>query len=317
MGSVYITDYISNPQIEKGILGDRLSSEANEYVEVLLVWHQLIDDAFLEQFPRLKGVVRYGVGYDAIDLGAIERRGLVLCNTPDYGTDEVSDTALGMLLTITRGIHQYDFNARTYQQGWQENTLPHLKRSSETQVGVMGAGRIGTAFARKASAVGFKVKFFDPFQSPGYEKAIGIPRVNDVEELLNQSDVVSLHIPANSETSKMVDKSFLNKMKYGSSLINTARGELINDLDEVLQKLSDGSLQSIAFDVMPDEPPLKTSLYKEWKERTEMSARIIINPHTAYYTAESFIEMRTKASKNALRILNGVQPENILIDGRS
>ena len=90
---------------------------------------------------------------------------------------------------------------------------------------------------------------------------------------------------------------------------------MINDLDEVLQKLSDGSLQSIAFDVMPDEPPLKTSLYKEWK-KDQMSARIIINPHTAYYTAESFIEMN-KASKNALRILNGVQPENILIDGRS
>ena len=109
-------------------------------MEVLLVWHQLIDDSFLEQFPRLKGVVRYGVGYDAIDLGAIERRGLVL-QYADYGTDEVSDTALGMLLSITRGIHQYDYSAEPTSKAGKD-TLRHLKRSSETQVGVIGAGKV-------------------------------------------------------------------------------------------------------------------------------------------------------------------------------
>ena len=112
--SVYITDYVSNPDIEEIVLPG-LITQCKETAEVLLVWHQKIDSNYLDQFPKLKGIVRYGVGFDAIDLDAVNSRGVVFCNTPDYGTDEVSDTAIGMIMSITRGIVRYDYFCRNYK----------------------------------------------------------------------------------------------------------------------------------------------------------------------------------------------------------
>ena len=132
---MYITDYVDNPDIEREVLGDIVSQDKNT-AEVLLVWHQRIDKEYLDLFPSLKGVVRYGVGYDAIDLKAIKDRGIVFCNTPDYGTDEVSDTAVGMILNITRGISRYDHLCRFYtDNSWQENTITSLKRNNQITIG--------------------------------------------------------------------------------------------------------------------------------------------------------------------------------------
>ena len=149
MAKVLITDYINDHNVESEILGDDVTLKVSEEVEVLLVWHEKITEEFLNQFPNIKGVVRYGVGFDAIDLDAIKRKGIFFCNTPDYGTDEVSDTAIGMLLNLTRGIHVYDFQCKDYNDdSWQENIIPSLRRSSDMVLGVIGAGRIGGSLIR-------------------------------------------------------------------------------------------------------------------------------------------------------------------------
>ena len=154
MSKVYITDYIKDPYIEKEILGSNLSTSSNKDIEVLLVWHERIDSDYIDQFPNLKAVVRYGVGYDVIDLRVLREKKIVFCNTPDYGTDEVSDTAVGMILNVTRGISRYDVNCRNYENNlWQENTIIPLKRSSQMTVGVVGAGRIGGSILRKLKAI--------------------------------------------------------------------------------------------------------------------------------------------------------------------
>lgn len=311
---VYITDYVREPDIEKGILGDLLLAEPSAEVKVLLVWHQNINHDYLSQFPGLVGVVRYGVGFDSVDLKEVGRRGIVFCNTPDYGTDEVSDTALAMAMQIVRGINVYDQKCRGYRGSWQENILVNLRRTSEVKIGVIGAGRIGTAFMRKAAAIGFNVSFYDPFKESGYEKAIGVKREQDIDQLLACSDLVSLHIPLNHETRGIVDDRFLSKMKPGASLINTARGELVEDLDMLYDALADGLLHSVALDVLPDEPPRSGKLINSWRNCDELAARIVINPHTAYYSVESFLEMRRKASENAKRIVSGERPFNIIVD---
>jgi len=314
-GLVYITDYITDPDIEREVLGTRLASEPNEMVRVLLVWHQKIDADYLNQFPNLTGIVRYGVGYDAIDLHEIRKRNLVFCNTPDYGVDEVSDTALTMTMNICRGVNVYDTRCREYQSGWQENILPNLRRTSQVTLGIVGAGRIGSALARKAKAVGFQVQFFDPYKASGYEKAIGVDRKLSLRELLASSDIVSLHLPLNSETAGFVDGNFLSSIKKGASIVNTARGELIADLDEIYQALTDGTLFSVALDVLPEEPPSRGKLVDEWRSRGTLSDRIIICPHTAYYSQEAFIDMRTKASQNANAIIDGNSPLNVIVNG--
>lgn len=318
MSKVYVTDYIDDPYLEKEILNGNFSENPTPDVEVLIVWHQRIDAEYLNQFPNLKGVIRYGVGFDSIDLKEIKNRRLVFCNTPDYGTDEVSDTALAMMLSLLRGVFAYNSFCKKYSDNsWQENTIPELRRVSSLILGVVGAGRIGTALMRKAKALGMSVLFYDPYKESGYEKAIGVGRCYDLSNFLKQCDVISIHTPLTSETTAIVDAEFINRMKPGSVLINCSRGEVIKDLDIIYEALKSKQLASVALDVLPDEPPIDCDFINAWRAPdNELSHRIIINPHTSYYTQESYNEMRVKAAENAKRILDGIEPLNIIVDGR-
>ena len=317
MSKVFITDYIDNPILEKEVLGGEVTTEFNDEAEVLLVWHQKIDKKFLDNFPKLVGVVRYGVGFDNIDLEEIKRRGLVFCNTPDYGTDEVSDTALGMILNLTRGVMSYDSFSRNYFDSWQENTITNIRRSCSLKLGVIGAGRIGTALIRKAREISFDISFYDPYKDSGYEKAIGVRRHSSLKNLLNDSDVISIHTPLTNETQEMVNSDFFAEMKKGSFLINTARGEIVASLDNVYDALLDGTLEGVGLDVLPEEPPKESKLIDAWRVRdTKISHKILINPHTSYYSQESYKEMRIKAASNAKRIIDGLNPINIIASGR-
>ena len=209
---LYITDYIKDPDIEKkvaqsydvGILTGDLNRSDRKLVQGLLVWHQRIDEQFIKKFPNLKIVVRYGVGFDQIDLDLLSRRRIAFANTPDYGTDEVADTTLAMILNGCRGITQYQAMIPTLTEGsWQENTIGGLERIKEQSLGIIGLGRIGTSVALKSRSLGFNVAFHDPNLPSGYEKSISCRRYNDLTELLNHSDVVTIHTPLNSNTQKL------------------------------------------------------------------------------------------------------------------
>ena len=126
-----------------------------------------------------------------------------------------------------------------------------------------------------------------------------------------------MHTPLTNETKFMIDDNFINNMKYDSILINSSRGEVIKDLDVIYRALNSKKLYAVGLDVLPDEPPKDCDLIRAWKSHDrELAHRIIINPHTSYYTQESYTEMREKAAENANRILNGVKPLNIIKDGR-
>jgi len=183
-------------------------------------------------------------------------------------------------------------------------------------LGVVGAGRIGTALIRKAKALGMNIAFIDPYKDSGYEKAIGVNRYYNLSDFLAQCDVVSMHTPLTSETRDMIDDSFIDSMKQDSILINSSRGGVVKDLDIIYEALRSGKLSAVALDVLADEPPINSKLIDAWRNRNnKLSHRIIINPHTSYYSKESFTEMRVEASKNAKRILDGVQPLNIIVEG--
>jgi C-terminal binding protein len=314
MSKVLITDYIRDPDVERQILGDALVSEPSEDVAVLLVWHQHIDDAYLERLPGVRGIVRYGVGYDMLDLDCLARRGIVACNTPDYGTEEVADTAVAMALNIARGISRYDALARDVRDGsWQENILPSLRRTSEVTLGVLGAGRIGGSVILRANALRFRTVFYDPYKERGHEKVLGARRVDSLDELLTESDILSIHVPLNAETAGMIDERFVANMKPGASLINTARGAIVKDLEVFHEPLRTGRISCVALDVLPEEPPPDTPLLFAWRAREKwLEGRLLINPHTAFWSPEAFLEMRSKAAWNARRILSGEVPHNIL-----
>ena len=314
MSRVYITDYVERPDVERAVLGDALADGPGEAVEVLLVWHERIDDAYLDRFPNVRGVVRYGVGYDSLDLDALGRRGVVACNTPDYGTEEVADTAVAMTLALTRGVARYDSLCRRYADGsWQENTLPEVRRLRETTLGVVGAGRIGGSVLLRARALRFETVFYDPYQPRGHEKMLDARRVDTLDELLAASDVVSLHAPLSDETRGLVDADFVDAMRPGSFFVNTARGGLVSDLEVFHEPLRSGRLAGVALDVLPEEPPAESPLLAAWRRREPwIDGRLIINPHAAFYSAAAFHEMREKAAANALRILSGQAPFNVV-----
>ena len=317
MNNIYITDYIDDPIIEREILGDELAKEYNDKIKILLVWHEEINSSYLSKYKELVGIVRYGVGYDLVDLDAIRDNGIIFCNTPDYGVDEVSDTAISMIMNFQRGVYHYDVIAKGINdKSWQENRLHHIQRTSTRKLGIIGAGRIGSSVIRKARSIGFQTFFYDPYKEQGYDKSLGCGRFNSLEELIAESDIISIHADLNNETRGMVDESFLDLAKDGFILINTARGEIFKDLDIIHESLKSEKMYALGTDVLPVEPPTDCLLIDAWRSNESfLNGRLIINPHSAFYSKQAFIEMRKKAAENSLRILNQDMPFNVIASG--
>ena len=310
---VGITDYITAPaDIEQAafpeagfcFLKDWQESEENHQqwrdVEAILVWHLPLNGPAIDQLTNCKIVVRYGVGYDLIDAAALKAKGLVLCNTPDYGTEEVADTACAMILSIQRKVISYHHACRHYTIGWQEHILKPQQRTSEQALGLIGVGRIGTAVINRMKPFGYQILGYDPYQPSGHEKAVGYRRVHSLGELLSQSDIVTVHCPLTEETRHMINSDSLQMMKPGASLVNTARGQIIDDLDCIENALKSGRLGQVGLDCLPDEPPRPHPLLTAWRnDEVWLAGRLFINPHAAYYSESAWYEMRYKAAETA------------------
>lgn len=313
MPKIAITDYFTECSLEAEVLGKLVGIGPDSETEILLVWHEHINSHYLKNFPKVRGVQRYGVGYDTIDLDYLLSKGIICANNPDYGTDEVSDTAVAMILNIARNVFHYNNLAKTYFNNWQENINPHIKRNSDTTIGIIGAGRIGGSVVLKCKALKFDVVIFDPYKERGYEKMLGCRRVETLEELLVQSDIVSIHTPLNSETKGLIDEGFIQQMKKGASLVNTARGGLFNGLNLILKALENHRLFSVAIDVLEKEPPIDEPLIQAWRiSRFDINGRLIINPHTSYYSQASYRELRINSATNALKMFLRQTVFNIL-----
>ncbi len=313
MPKIAITDYFSEDSVEREILGDLVGIGPNSDTEVLLVWHEHINEGYLRNFPSVRAVQRYGVGYDTLDIPYLLGKEIICCNNPDYGTDEVADTAVAMIMNIARGISQYNNLAKGYEKVWQENINPIIKRNSETVIGVIGAGRIGGSVVLKCNALKFRTIIYDPYKERGHEKMLGTQRVDDLEELLAIADIVTLHAPLSVKTKGLVDEHFIKSMKHGASLVNTARGGLIKNLNILLDGLLSGQLNQVGLDVLVHEPPIPEPLIDLWRSGDpEIAGRLMINPHTSYYSQEAYLELRRNAARNALRLLEGKAAYNVL-----
>jgi len=276
--------------------------------DALLVWHWVVDAETVGLLDRCRIVVRYGVGYDLVDVAALAARDIPFCNTPDYGTEEVADAACGMILAIQRQLLAYDRACRRYDDGWQENLLRPQHRTSARTVGVVGVGRIGTALVNRLKPFGYRILGYDPYKPSGHEKAVGYERTDTLDDLLAEADIVTIHCPLTEETRGMIDAAFLGRMKPGSALVNTARGRILADLDCLEEALRSGHLAYAAMDVLPDEPPQDHPLLAAWREDAEwLRGRLLITPHVAYYSEEGWYEMRYKAARTA---------RMYLVDGR-
>ena len=324
---VLITDFISEPlDIEREILGDlaevtALGAEREpelagriEEADIIVMYHLLsIGRATIERLKRCRFIVRGGVGFDNVDRIAARERGIDVANVPDYGTEDVADTAIAMMTTLTRGVHLFNSRLQRGQGPWHYSQGAPIRRLRGRTCGIVGIGRIGTAAALRAKALGMDVVFYDPYAPQGMDKALGLRRADALEDLLRQAHVVSLHCPLTDETRHLMNRTSLGLMPPGGFLINTARGAVV-DPAAVLEAITSGHLAGAGLDVLPEEPPDDESpLLKAWRDPAHPAHdRLILNPHAAFYTEEGLADMRIKSSHNVLRVLLGQKPWNVV-----
>ena len=259
----------------------------------------------LPLLDKCRIVVKTAVGFDDVDIEAFGKLGIPVCNVPDYGTREVADHAIALMMTLTKSIAFHDESLREDPiKNWRPALNPYGRRMSECTFGVVGLGRIGTTAMRRAKAFDMDCVFYDPYQPSGLELALGIRRVDSLAELMGQSDIVSIHTPLNDETRKLIDASAFAAAKRGMIVINTARGPII-DLDALFDAMKDGTVLAAGLDVLPDEPAnLSAPLIAAWHRNEEwIKHRLVVTPHSAFFTPESVRDIRAFAARTAARYL--------------
>ena len=269
-------------------------------LDAMLVWTPAIDESIAAKLEECKILVRYGVGYDKIDLAALAQQGIAFSNNPEYGPEDVADTAMAMLLALQRRIVEHDCRARTYRDGWQENHLSPMRHSRHCRVGIVGLGRIGSSLSLRLKPFGYKVMAYDPYVSNGMYRALDVERATSLAELLSQVDILSMHCPLTAETRGMINAQTLAAAEPGLIFVNTARGPLIDNLDVIETGLRSGQLAAAGLDVLPEEPPLDHPLIAAWRESADwLQGRLLITPHNAFYSDYAFAECRFNAAQTA------------------
>jgi phosphoglycerate dehydrogenase-like enzyme len=282
----------------------------------LVVWHEMaIDRDVIGRLDRARIIVRAGVGFDHVDLEAAAEAGIPVCNTPDYGTSEVADHAIALMLALRRGIVTYQAALEAAPQaGFDYKSAPLVKRLRGTCFGVVGLGRIGTAAALRAKAFGMRVVAFDPYLSRGSEIALGIERVESLEALLAESDVVSLHCPLTPETRGLIDAKALAAMRRDAILVNTARGAIV-DVPALIEALEQGVIAGAGIDVLPVEPPPPgdaMSIALSTLAGSRLEGRLLVTPHAAWSSPESVEDARRLAVETAMIYLRGGPLRNLV-----
>lgn len=270
--------------------------------DAVIIWHNMpLSARGIDRLKKCRAIIRNGVGFDSVDIQAARERGIAVCNVPDYGTEEVADHAIALALALCRQILPLDTEAKTL--GWNIRVTPRLRRLSTLTFGIVGLGRIGTATALRAKALGFKVVFFDPYLPNGADKAVGVTRARSLDELLMQTDVLSLHCPLNEETHHLIAERELALLKPGAFVVNTARGAVIRKA-AILQALREGRLAGAGLDVIEDEP-LRT-------QEEAATPNLIATCHAAFCSVESKAEMRSTSARIALAAVTGRPLENVV-----
>ena len=260
-------------------------------VAIMTCW-AVVPAELLRAGRDLRMVARFGVGTDNIDVKEARRLGLEVTYVPDYCMEEVSDHALGLALGWFRGIVHLD---RMIRAGDWDPSAAKLRRMSALTVGVWGYGRIGRRTAEKFAAIGCRVIAHDPFAPAGPPA-----EMVDLDRLLAESDIVTLHMPPSPEGAA-VTAAVLEQMKPDSLLVNTARGALV-DNDALVEALEAGRIGGAALDVVAGEPDLPEALVAH--------PRTILTPHVAFSSRESVVELRERTAEDVVRVLRGEPARN-------
>lgn len=269
--------------------------------DAILTCFKQVPAGVIRAGEKLQVVGRYGIGVDNIDVVEATRLGILVTNVPAYCLDEVSEHALGLLLALARNIPSYNLGVR--EGRWDLKAGRPLYRVAGQTLGIVGFGKIGQTLAAKASGLGVKVMAYDPFLDATRIRGHGV-QPSDLNTLLRESDLVSLHVPLTDATWHLIDETRLRSMKATAFLVNTSRGAIV-DLDALCKALSERWIAGAGLDVFEperlraDHPLLALP-------------NLIATPHVAFYSEESVLELERKAARNVADVLLGRLPESVV-----
>ena len=267
--------------------------------EAVVLMNQYIrmDRKVFEALPNVKCIVRYGVGVDNVNLDDATEYGVQVCNVPDYGTREVADQALALMMCLVRKV--YLTNSLIRKGIWDYQKEIPLYRMSEATVGVYGIGRIGSEFAKRAHSMGCKVIAYDiEAQCEGRTFPDFVEFVSR-EELIKRADIISIHCPLRPDTYHVFGKEEFKAMKNSAYIVNVSRGGIIDE--EALDwALTNKEIAGAGLDVVEKEPlTIDSPLLKH--------ENFVVSPHTAWYSEESALELKRKVAEEAVRFITGEQ----------
>lgn len=292
-------------------------SEAAQIISIFI--RSRIDDAVLARLPMVRCIATRTTGYDHIDLSACQRRGVTVCNVPHYGENTVAEHTFGLMLTLSRKIHQA--YQRTVAGDFSLDGLTGIDLKGKT-LGVVGVGSIGLHVIRIARGFGMEVLGYDPHEQHMLAEVLGF-RYVELDELLRLSDVISLHIPSTPSTQHLINRERLRLVKPGSLLVNTARGAVV-DTQALLWALDEGILAGVGLDVLEGEELLGDELQvlstPEMPDRLRSLAigyallrrpNVVYTPHVAFNSREALERILETTAENIESFVAGA-PRNVV-----
>ncbi|KAI1303162.1 C-terminal-binding protein [Halotydeus destructor] len=301
VATVAFCDAQSTQEIHEKVLNEAVGA---------LMWHTItLTKEDLDKFKGLRIIVRIGSGVDNVDIKAAGEMGIAVCNVPGYGVEEVADTTLCLILNLYRRTY---WLANMVKEGKKFQGPEQVREAAQgcarirgDTLGIVGLGRVGTAVALRAKAFGFNVIFYDPYLPDGIEKSLGLTRVYTLQDLLFQSDCVSLHCTLNEHNHHLINEYTIKQMRPGAFLVNTARGGLVDET-ALAAALKDGRIRAAALDVQESESqnPMTAGILKDVQN-------LIITPHAAWYSDASCTELREMAASEIRRAIVGRIPDSL------
>jgi D-3-phosphoglycerate dehydrogenase len=264
---------------------------------VILNTHAKIGRKVIGELPEALVICRYGVGVDTVDIPAATEAGIIVANVPDFCWDEVADTAMSLILSVPRKVHQ--LNAMVHQGVWNKDVARPIHKFRGATLGLFAFGNIARNVCRKAEPFGFRIIATDPYVDPEVARDYPVTLV-DFDTLLKESDLLSVHAPLTSETRHAFDEAAFRRMKPTAYFFNLARGP-IHDQGALTRALQEGRIAGAGLDVLEKEPPDPTDPILKLDN-------VVFTPHYASYTEEAYRELQRKTGENGAAVLRGEFP---------
>lgn len=278
-----------------------LKEEVRDASAVVVIARE-ISSEMIEAMERCELILTLSVGYDCVDVRAATARGITVCNTPAYCTDEVANHSMTLLVSVARKLQL--IIPRTRTADWEYNYTRPIFNFRERKLGIIGLGRIGRAVVQKAKGFGMNVMAYDPYLDDDIFRLTGVERKYELVSLLGEADYVSIHAPLTPETRHMLDAKALSLMKEHAVVVNTARGSIIDE-KALVKALEEGRIGGAGLDVLEKEPPPADNPLLGMES-------VIVTPHIAWYSEESFERDMVEGMDEVLRVLSGHRPRYIV-----